>query len=316
MKPVVTGSALWVLAAQGCLLAQTSNSLLNDWQVSAAYQFKCTETNPLWFWQFGNEGGQPFVSTPNFEHRSMFEEGPYLVNVDPITRVPRPWAKFKMTVEYRGRDLFQVPPKPKVHPPDAVFPMTCTGLPDKPPPPTSNEHFSNSGVYIYDRYEVLIVDPSRFIPPVAEGAAINSQMGVGKDGKSFLLADRFVLTPGSMYKVNPPSGQFINRAKPWPNAAQQWNTMEIVFCPPDPPPAKIRTKLNGFVVWEGELKGADGKPLTGTGSRNKGEKDKVDPGYVRFLKSGSILLQSHWGSRVDYRNPAIEAIGDCPVKVP
>src|SRR5205085_11701823 len=125
----------------------------------------------------------------------------------------------------------------------------CSTSPDKDPPVTpSNEHFSNSGVYIYNRYEVQIIDPSHFVPAVATGGVVSSQQVPGKDGKLMTISNRNQLLPANAYKVDPPNGRFVNRAKPWPNAGQAWNVLEIEFCPPGAqgnPPAKLRSTLNG-----------------------------------------------------------------------
>jgi len=215
-----------------------STSLMNDWEVDAAYKTKCLETPALWTWKLGNEGGNVFVSTPNFEHRPMFEEGPYYVNVNPFSRQPQVWKAFTMTIEYRPMDQVQVTPRSKMFPMPPQFPYTCSGLPNANPPVTpSNEHFSNSGVYISNRYEVQIIDPSHFDRRVATGGEIVNQQVPGKDGKLMTISNRNQLLPGNAYKVDPPppNDKFINRAKPWPNAGQAWNVLEIEFCPPGRP---------------------------------------------------------------------------------
>lgn len=196
--------------------------------------------------------------------------------------------------------------------------------------PVKNEHYSNSGIYIFDRYEVQIIDPHQFDLPngkkgVAKGDDVphdfrknpngeNTPVEGPAGGEVVKVSDRNQLLPGGMYMLDPSSGQFKNRA----NKTKEWNKLEIVFCPPKidqtdatmaTGPAEIEVKLNGEIVWSGPIIGADAKPLKGTGAQGK----DVDPTKPRpFLKEGPIFLQSHWGSQVEFRNPMIEALKDCP----
>jgi Domain of Unknown Function (DUF1080) len=86
-------------------------------------------------------------------------------------------------------------------------------------------------------------------------------------------------------------------------AAGGWNTMVIEFEPGTldndgktlTTAAWIRVTLNTHVVFQGEIK--DGMTnLTGTGSR----------GSKKPVVKGPILLQSHWGSQIEFRNPMVD----------
>ena len=72
----------------------------------------------------------------------------------------------------------------------------------------TNEHFGNAGIYIFDRYEVQIIDPSKW--GVQTGGDIADQGTVAKKSQ---------LTPGGAYNVywNPPAGgdpEFDENGKP------------------------------------------------------------------------------------------------------
>lgn len=214
-----------------------------------------------------------------------FEEGPYY-------RTKEPWWAFRMTIQYRTLDRQPVTPRP-------------------PPFPHTNQDWSDSGVYIFDHYEVQILDPSRFDSPddppggVPTGGKIRDDPRVRRDGR-VVPNNRNQQVPGSVYGVDPPSGEYINRA----NKTGEWNTLVIEFRPPSLDSsdrkvirraARIETVLNGHVVFDGAIADADGTPLNGTGVRRN------DPTPVT---RGYIYLQSHWGSQVEFRDPRIEEVGE------
>jgi hypothetical protein len=161
------------------------------------------------------------------------------------------------------------------------------------PPPDTDQDFGNSGVYIFDRWEVQIIDPSQFDDP-------NNQPGV-KKGKTILPDPRIKRSqqqrntnvPGALYAVDPVREDnpnikgddlFLNQANP----AGQWNTLEIWFCAPNgAQKPMLRSDLNGQTVYYGTVAG------NGTGTR----------GNAKPLAQGPIYLQSHWGSDVQFRNP-------------
>jgi hypothetical protein len=222
------------------------------------------------------------AGAPAPHDRSLKEEGPYLKTKK------ENWKIFEMSIEYKALDAKQVPPL-------AIKKNVCTDL---DPRPANNQHWSNSGVYIFDRYEVQIVDPSKFSGN-ARGAAIKNADGVSSLSQ---------LLPGGLYEMNPPGGQFINRANP----TNQWNTLVIQFCPAvlNGAAAKIRTALNPTpqapnIVWEGPIESAKQMALPGTGGRGKAG--------LPFAYEGPIFLQSHWGSQVQFRNPVIKELKDCPL---
>ncbi len=161
-----------------------------------------------------------------------------------------------MTIQYRALDRRPVISRP-------------------PPFPHTNQDWSDSGVYIFDHYEAQILDPSRF--------------------------DSSDDPPGGVYGVDPPTGGYINRA----NKTGEWNTLVIEFRPPSLDPsdrkvirraARIKTVLNGHVVFDGAIADSDGRSLNGTGAR-RNNPTPVTRGY--------IYLQSHWGSQVEFRDPRI-----------
>jgi hypothetical protein len=219
--------------------------------------------------------GAPFAS----------EEGPYL-------RTREPWEAFRLTIQYRALDRQPVTPRP-------------------PPFPHTNQDFSDSGIYVFDRYEVQILDPSRFDSPadpaggVPTGGEIRDDPRVRREGR-VVPNNRNQQVPGSVYGVDIPGGRYVNRANP----TGEWNILVLEFRPPELDPydrkvirraAWIRTMLNGQVVFDGEITGPEGNPLNGTGvMRNNPE--PVARGY--------IYLQSHWGNQVEFRNPEIEEVGD------
>lgn len=241
-------------------------------------------------------------------------EGPYF-------RTKDSWGMFKLCIEYRTLDKTAVPPAPG----GTARPVT-------------NEHYSNSGIYIFDRYEVQIIDPSQFDlldgkKGIAVGAEIPSDFRKDPKGENKPVAgpadpdknivkvsDQNQLLPGGLYKLDPPTGKFTNRAK----LTGQWNHLEITFVPVMPDPkdptkkvaAQIQVKLNGEDVWSGKILDANGGAQKGTGgfSLPKREDSKTDKEYedklkryqaMQFVSSGPILIQSHWGSQVEFRNPVI-----------
>ena len=177
--------------------------------------------------------------------------------------------------------------------------------------PISNNDIGNSGIYIYDRWEVQIIDPSRFDGPndpadgVAMGDAINT------DPREANAPDnKKRLTPGNLYGVSTPNGEYKNWVKP----GFVWNTLTVEFTPPvlEPVPAdptvprqvltaaRIITRINDYVVFDGQIKQCN-TPLSGTGSRGNAVSYKP-------LDSGLVLLQSHWGAQVEFQNVAITGV--------
>ena len=187
----------------------------------------------------------------------------------------------------------------------------------------TDQDFANSGIYIFDRYEVQIIDPYQFdqvskketcskeelkkegcekedIKGVGKGKPIKCDCRI-KDKEGNVVPDnRTMNVPGSLYGVAIPSGKYLNEA----NDTGMWNLLEIDFCPPVlddkgniTTPAKIRTKLNTKEIFSGPIVDKDNKPLKGTGS--KGKLDARD--------KGAIFLQSHWGSQVVFYKPEITA---------
>ena len=236
-----------------------------DWTASRDGRTRTTPTRPP---------GAPFA----------FEEGPYY-------RTKEPWGAFRMTIQYRTLDRRPVTPRP-------------------PPFPHTNQDWSDSGVYIFDRYEVQILDPSRFDslddPPggVPTGAEIRDDPRVRRGGR-VVPNNRNRQVPGGVYGVDPPSRAYIN----WANKTGEWNTLVIEFRPPSLDPAdrtvirraaRIKTVLNGHVVFDGAITDSDGRPLNGTGVR-RNDTTPATRGY--------IYLQSHWGSQVEFRDPVIEESG-------
>lgn len=224
------------------------------------------------------------------------EEGGYY-------RTKDQWGQFTMTVEFR---FAPEPTRVRAGTP-TVKPMT-------------NQDFGNSGVYIHDRYEVQIIDPSRFDSPNDPAGGVPYEGEVKNDPRDADVGNRNKQVPGSLYGVdspNPkavPNGKFNNQSKPAPT----WNTLVIEYCPPvleaDPAnpgkmriktAAKLKTILNGKLVWgtvdadgnevAAEIKDATG-PLKGTGGRKNAE--PVD--------RGPIYLQSHWGNQVEFRSPVVK----------
>ena len=190
-----------------------------------------------------------------------FEEGPYY-------RTKEPWGAFRMTIRYRALDRRPVTPRP-------------------PPFPHTNQDWSDSGVYIFDRYEVQILDPSRFDSPddppggVPTGGEIRDDPRLRLGGR-VVPNNRNQQVPGGVYGVDPPSGGYINRA----NKTGEWNTLVIEFRPPSLDPsdrkvirraARIKTVLNGHVVLDGATADSDGRPLNGTGTGGQ-----PDSGHARL----------------------------------
>ena len=146
---------------------------------------------------------------------------PFAFEVGPYYRTKEPRGAFRMTIQYRALDRRPVISRP-------------------PPFPHTNQDWSDSGVYIFDHYEAQILDPSRF--------------------------DSSDDPPGGVYGVDPPTGGYINRA----NKTGEWNTLVIEFRPPSLDPsdrkvirraARIKTVLNGHVVFDGAIADSDGRSL-------------------------------------------------------
>jgi hypothetical protein len=176
----------------------------------------------------------------------------------------------------------------------------------------TDQDFGNSGIYIFDRWEVQIIDPSQFDdknnkPGVAKGKTIQPDPRIPK-----AVYQRNTQVPGSLYGVDPVRSDdatikgddlFLNQANP----AGNWNTLEVTFCvvkadgvTPIRPP-QLLSKLNGNTVYYGAVAGK------GTGS--KGTDPKVEAVY-----QGPIYLQSHWGSQVQFKNPTFDSTKvKCPL---
>lgn len=235
-------------------------------------------------WMRGWDGDTPTYLTPTgtpWVH-SMIGEGPYLKTNDT-------YGAFTFTVDWRVKDVGQ-----------SATPMNVDGTYRMP---TNPEHYGNSGVYIYDRYEVQTISTT-----APFGQAVPA---VGKSSAE-------QLTPGWAYGVRAPAGQ------PGPinfsTAPGQWNRMVVEFTPPTlnglvvVTAAKLKVSFqflnaNGTIAscWVSyggvggwNLVDAQGNPLVGTG----GTRNKMTP-----LASGSIYLQGHWGSLVEFKNPdAMKAV--------
>jgi hypothetical protein len=145
---------------------------------------------------------------------------------------------------------------------------------------------------------VQIVDPSRWA--VNPGDKVDDQK---KDGK--VISSKTQLLPGNLcgqpQTIGGKEGDYTNRA----NKTDVWNTLIVGFAPPTKgTPAHLKTTLNTKVVFDGFLtKGAtkEGDRLVGTGSgRPKSYKDIPVP------SEGYIYLQSHWGSKVQFKAPVIK----------
>lgn len=233
------------------------------------------------------------------------EEGPYC-------QTAAQYASFRLTIQYQvitGR----------VHPKFVVNDAVLT-------PPSDNnastdQDFGNSGIYIFDRWEVQIIDPSQFDDSnnkkaygggVPQGKTILADPYIGARidpvkktrSQSNPTTDnqRNVNVPSALYQVNPINkalagdALYINQANP----AEQWNSLDITFCAPTltddkmgiKMPPMLSSKLNGQTVYYGTVAGK------GTGSR----------GSLKPLAQGPIYLQSHWGSQVQFRMPMITVI--------
>jgi Domain of Unknown Function (DUF1080)/Circularly permutated YpsA SLOG family len=242
-----------------------------DWAASPDGTTKTTPARPK---------GAPFAS----------EEGPYY-------RTKRQWTAFRLTLQYRTMDRQPITPRP-------------------PPFPHTNQDWSDSGVYIFDRYEVQILDPSKFDSSadpaggVLLGGEIRDDPRV-RGGGRMVPNNRNQQVPGGLCGVDIPGGRYINRA----NRTGEWNNLEIEFRPPVLTPtdpkvimkaARIRTVLNGHVVFDGKITAPGGQPLNGTGVM------RHTPAPAAW---GPIYLQSHWGSQVEFRAPQVEEIDPMPATV-
>jgi hypothetical protein len=236
----------------------------------------------------------------------MNDEGPFL-----HTQAEVPYADFRMTIQYATQDVEKHSPLQLRNRKDATLTWDAN--------PASNEQYGNSGIYIFNRYEVQIIDPSAW--------------GVGTGG-AIAQAGKESLTPGGVYKLPElqnvpadsdlefdPNGKhaygdkynFVNRAKD----TGEWNTLVIEFRAPKiendvfTRPAHVTTWVNpadpanpgdAALVFKGWIVDGAGAPLAGTGSR--GTVTETNP----RLSSGQIYLQSHWGSQVEFRPPSIETL--------
>jgi hypothetical protein len=157
--------------------------------------------------------------------------------------------------------------------------------------PLNAQDYGNSGIYIFDRWEVQIVDPFRGGNGKGEGQAIT---GEGKNDPKFS-------TPGNPYGV-PNNRGYSN----WAKKCGEWNQLDIWFWPPtdnEPAPYLI-TRLNGHLIFKGELPitGENGLPINGTGSRAN-----LPP-----LREGPIFIQNHWGCPVKFKDPVIVPLEGFP----
>jgi hypothetical protein len=243
-------------------------------------------------WRKTVDGNTTTMTTPQGPGwTATDQQGPALTGEGPYLKYnggqnPDAIKSFRLTIEWRAKDTKPVSPMPKGE-----------------RRPAQQQHFSNSGIYIYDRYEVQIVDPSKFTAGIKANGEITGTGGAAGEYKDQLL-------PGGMYgdakRPVPPAESYINRAK----KTGEWNTMVIEFDPgtvdPDDSkklstPAWIKVTLNGQTVYKSELK-VGVLNLTGTGGRAS-DTVKFPP-----LASGPILIQSHWGSQVEFRNPIVEEV--------
>lgn len=297
----------------------------SDWDFNDTFwKVRVTEAKTVAGWSGFQEGpqspprpGQPTPPEAHWTRTSDVLRTPEGDLADPVLRGsltqegPRyetmeNFQAFRMTVEYRGLDTTPIAPAPN-----------GKRLPE------SNQHLSNSGVYIYDRYEVQIIDPSQFrLPGGAVGVSTDAELTDAVVNEAYANNASFYV-PGGLYGVSIPSpdGHYWNRARP----TGEWNDLEIDFTPAvlrdldprdpslgqDPKvavaPARITVRLNDRIVLDDvEIKNAVG-PLTGTGSRGRASD---------FLVSGPVKLQSHWGSQVEFRNVVIEAISGAAQTTP
>lgn len=267
----------------------------NDWKEDD-HGTDPTKTTIAGHWLKGHDGngnityrtpsGYPWRYSPhNSGMYSMNSEGRYLK-----TKTNTHTA-FTMTIEWRALDEKAVSPWKQA---DAVK--------NKSPKPEDHQHYSNSGVYIFDRYEVQVIDPSTFTPKITMGDMVVDE----KKDNGAVVTPKSRLLPGNLYGLDPVANQlaidFKNCAKDRGNG---WNKMEIEFHPiktdnnNDKQAATITVKLNGHTVVTGNIVDTAGKILRGTGSRG------TDALKYPELRTGSIFLQSHWGSQVEYRKPEI-----------
>jgi len=291
-----------------------NNPWQSEWGVRDSADRTNTQVESLGYWRATQEGddvtvttpkGNPWTSDPGKNADLMNSEGPYLHTV------ADDYTDFRMVLEYSAQDS-------EPHNPLPVGDRKDAPTPQWPARPVSNEQYGNSGVYIFDRYEVQIIDPSAW--GVQKGDAIGG-------------ANQSQLTPGGAYKVNwdspqggdpdyDPQGKptygfiynFVNRANP----TGQWNKMVIEFHAPTLDaqgditiPAHLTVWLNpedpdeptdAELVFKGWMVDANGAPVRGTGSR-AGDKVKFPA-----LDAGAIFLQSHWGSQVEFRAPSVTTI--------
>jgi hypothetical protein len=246
---------------------------------------------PLGDWRKAVENGVTSVTTPQgppWTLGSLTGEGPYMKYTGGSN--PNTIGSFKFTFDYRTLDQSRV----------KTFPRGVRFKDDW------EQHYSNSGVYIYDRYEVQIVDPHKY----TENQGVKN--GVIQDVKNgdVVVESKNQLTPGALYAgLTTPTPPALTYQQNVANATGQWNTMVIEFDPGTidsndnqklSVPAWIKVTLNGTVVYKGEIKMGTTN-LTGTGSRSN-----VGPYPIKT--SGAIFLQSHWGSQVEFRNPVVDVV--------
>jgi hypothetical protein len=286
----------------------------DDWTVRDDSNRERPEVESLGYWRATEETlgvdqsivtvttpkGNSWTNGPDEAH-FMNSEGPYL-----HTQAEVPYTDFRMTIHYATQDDKKHVPLPWGDRKDPTLTWN--------PRPESNEHYGNSGVYIFDRYEIQIIDPSAW--------------GVGS-GETIGDAGKASLTPGGVYKMPElenvpadsdlefdPNGKdtygykynFVNRAK----GTGAWNTLVIEFRAPVVEndlimrPAHVTTWLNPAdvdnrtddeLVFKGWIVDRDGKAVGGTGSR--ATVTKQNP----LVDKGRVYLQSHWGSQVEFRAP-------------
>ena len=239
-------------------------------------------------WMRGWDGDTPTYLTPTgtpWVH-SMVSEGPYL-------KTTATYTSFVFTVDWRVADVGQ-----------RARPMDPKGAWRQP---ENAEQFGNSGVYIYDRYEVQVI---------STGVGFNQP--VGDQGQS----PKTALTPGWPYKVPPPAGKDTINFSATPGG---WNRMIVEFYPPVitsgaiTQAAKLKVSFEytagglttRYVAW-GDANG--GWDLVNGTTKLKATGNKQDRSDKDFppVDLGSLFLQSHWGSLVEFKNPNIEELMSPP----
>lgn len=251
-------------------------------------------------WESKTDGNDETRLTPkalNFK-----EEGPLMLEEGPYYRTTDTWKSFTMTIEYKTLDTSAAVPTHAfdkgIRPPDKDLPLEECKEHDPKPSTDLEQFFGNSGIYVYDRYEVQIIDLYAFDKKKYEpGSEVPAQIAKSLQGH---------LTPGTMYSLAP-----TETTKTWGKKTGEWNVLGLVFCAPTlngtgteiTQAAKAETTLNGKPVFKGELKTT--APLKSTSRTRRKDAPPRAEGY--------IYLQSHYGSQVEFKKPSITEIqGACP----